>query len=508
MKKSKLFLIGLTLPLLSLSLFGKSSVGQVGATPLPPSDDIPRLQTMTLTNDPTTSMSFNWNTTNYNDTDLQIIQKGGSFAGENVLKFKGTAEKSKAQNDKYVHRVKATGLTPNTEYEYRFGDAEIGSWCETGSFKTSSLDTSDFTFVHLSDPQGKTASHYEEYAKLLKLVDSEVKPNFLALTGDIVDGSHSVPALDQWEMALSEQFEILKNYPVAPVAGNHEVAPYDFSSRFNLDTPNTDTGETGNYYSFDYQGVHFVGLNTNDTQNKKTIDATGLSQAQLSWLEEDLKSHQENKMRIVMMHKGIFDSGAHSSNVAEPPEDYDIAEIRKQCAPLFTKYHVNLVLQGHDHLYSLSQPTIASVDTNKVSYEVDDHYVVEKKTIGNEEINTYTNLKGTFYLNSGTASGSKYYEPLQQTNTDISIIKTENTGKKMFSRIDIIGNNIVVKTYTVDGHSLNLYHQFAIECAQAEPESNKLSTTTIIIIVASSVVGLALVGGTVLLILKKKKRRA
>lgn len=42
-----------------------------------------------------------------------------------------------------------------------------------------------------------------------------------------------------------------------------------------------------------------------------------------------------------MMHKGIFDSGSHSSNV--DLEDYDIAKIRGQLAPLFAEYGVDLV---------------------------------------------------------------------------------------------------------------------------------------------------------------------
>lgn len=511
MKNKKYLYFTLLIPLAAFACFVKPQIQEILASELPSENDMARMQTMTLFGDSSTTMAFNWNTTFYNDTDLEIIPKDGSFAGDNVLRFKGSVEKSKAANDTYIHRVVATNLTPNSEYEYRFGDREIGAWCETGSFKTSSIEKANFDFVHISDPQGWQTNHYEQYGKLLKVMRDKINPDFVALTGDIVNNSTTAPALDQWEMALSNQFDVFKDYPVAPVAGNHETAAYDFSSRFNLNHPEAPDLSSGDYYTFDYEGVHFIGLNTNDTHGSTNPnDATGLSDAQINWLEEDLKQHQSDKMRIVLMHKGIFDSGTHSSNMGEM-QDYDIKYIREQCAPLFSKYNVSLVLQGHDHLYSLSEPTIAKVDNGQYSYDIDTNCKVENKTYDGEEIPTYTNLSGTFYLNSGTASGSKFYVPVLETIPEIHIQRTENPGTRMLSHILIRENTIIVKSYKVEGQQLNLLYQFAFEVSQSPVNPSGPNIGLILaIVIPSSIGGLLLIGGGIFLtifLIKRKKEK-
>lgn len=509
MKKSKFIPLTLVVLLSGLAGFYTPKFIEARAKEMPSTNDVARMQAMTMYGDSSTTMAFNWNTTYYNDSDLQICPKSLPFTDKNAIEFKGTVEKSKALNDDFIHRVIATGLTPDTEYQYRFGDKELGVWCKTGSFKTSSQDRADFDFVHISDPQGWQEAHYAEYNKLLSVMNSKIKPDFIALTGDIVNNSFETPALNQWEMALTDQFSILRNYPVAPVAGNHETAPYDFSSRFTLNAPETSTGETGDYYSFDYEGVHFIGLNTNDTHGSDDPSkATGLSQEQVDWLEDQLKNSQDARMRIVLMHKGIFDSGTHSNNMGDM-QDYDIKYIREQCAPLFTKYNVNLVLQGHDHLFSLSEPTIAKYENNTYSYEVDESCTVENKMYDGEEIPTYSDLQGTFYLNSGTASGSKYYVPVPQTIPEIKIKITENPGAKMISHLSVEGNTIIVRVYSQAGKSLKPMYKFAIEAKQnVSPvnPSNINQTVIIVVSVVGGVVALGMIAAIVMLIIKRKKR--
>ena len=94
--------------------------------------------------------------------------------------------------------------------------------------------------------------------------------------------------LQQWDWALTKQFPYLKDVPFMAVAGNHDAADYDFSSRFYYDVGGDE--RTGNYYSFNYSDAHFIALNTNDTIGKETPEATGLSEAQMSWLKADLEA--------------------------------------------------------------------------------------------------------------------------------------------------------------------------------------------------------------------------
>ena len=201
-------------------------------------NDLVRMPSMTLYGDTKSEMAFTWNTTNYDDSDLEIVKKSdGDFL--NATRITGTIEKSKVASDGFIHRALANNLEEDTEYLYRFGDRELGQYSDVGEFKTSSSKKKNFKIVHLSDPQGWEKIQYDAYHDLLENIDELEKPNFLALTGDIVNNSWAehTPILNQWEWALTDQWDILKNYPIAPVSGNHDAADNDFNSRYTL--PNT-----------------------------------------------------------------------------------------------------------------------------------------------------------------------------------------------------------------------------------------------------------------------------
>lgn len=80
------------------------------------------------------------------------------------------------------------------------------------------------------------------------------------------------------------------------VPGEHDVLEEDgkpFFERF------TKGGRRG-YYSFDQQGVHFVGLN--NVQNLKSGGLGNLGQEQLEWLESDLKGRSASQPVVVFAH--------------------------------------------------------------------------------------------------------------------------------------------------------------------------------------------------------------
>ena len=225
--KLSILAVGAILSLLGVTTSSNKAIRSL-AQELPNNNDRVRIPTMSFYGDTSTQMGFNWATTYYNDTNLEVVKEddGNGFSSANVIRFKGTCDACKSSGEVgFIHRVVATGLTPNTTYKYRFGDAELNSWCETGSFTTSSNTNRDFSFVHLSDPQGWNVEHYNAYHVELSKIDA-LKPEFLCLTGDIVNNSwanHS-PVFEQWEWAITNQWNILKNYPVNPVSGNHDAA--------------------------------------------------------------------------------------------------------------------------------------------------------------------------------------------------------------------------------------------------------------------------------------------
>ena len=437
-------------------------------------DDI-RMPSMSFFGDTTSKMGFCWTTTNFTKTNLQVLEKsvydastgfGDPTVASQIKYFDGTTEGSPISGDGFIHKVNAFGLTPDTQYAYRFGDEDINRWCEVGTFKTSAKTNRNFSFLHISDPQGDNELHYESYNQLLNDMKKNVNPEWVALTGDITDDSHFGGSIDlhEWELALTNQWEIFKDLPVAAVSGNHDGAINAFHSRYNNDIVAGSDYSTGDYYSFDYQGVHFTCINSNDTPNPKDPDTTGLREPQLEWVKQDLAAHKDDKFLIVMMHKGLFDSGGHSCN--DDKGDYDIEQMRRQLTPLFTQYGVDLVLEGHDHLYNLSYPMVAETYVGQENYyHIDEDYkysLRDYEEFGLQDVYTFSNLKGTFFFNTGTATGQKYYAPVIGGSMEKTIFDTVNPNQKMFTMVDVLDNTILLRTYLCTSNETSLFKTYAI----------------------------------------------
>lgn len=427
-------------------------------TKLPNQNQAPKMITMSLYGD-ASQMAFNYNTKWETDTVLQVVKDGEDFNSTNLKQYVGVTTKSPVLNDGFIHRVVATNLDPNTKYLYRLGDPELDNWSDVGSFKTAN-NSNSLRFVHLSDPQGYEELHYTNYNELLLRAVETSTPNFIALTGDIVNDSYKDAAvkLEQWEWALTEQKEVLQNIPVMATAGNHEASANDFNSRFNYNVAAGSDTVSGCYYSFNYNNVHFTVLNTNDTSNVMG-NLRGLSDEQLAWLIEDLRNSQNASFRIVMMHKGIYDAGGHCSNVEG--EDGDIKILREQLTPIFAEHKVDLVLQGHDHLYSRSYP-INAIDTINSVTSYDSAAVKVRKEYNGNNYSLYQNPNGAIYLNSGTASGSKYYATIDYNKSLLPIEVADSSNDRMFTEIVIDGDSLYATVYKLSNKELNVYDTFGI----------------------------------------------
>ena len=126
--------------------------------------------------------------------------------------------------------------------------------------------------------------------------------------------------------------------PSLPVVGNHEYKKNNGNKRtlskfwrpqFTL-PENGVAGLVETSYYLDYQGTRFVVLNS----NKKL-------EQQARWLENVLKRNP-NHWTIVIFHHPVYTSNYWRDNI----------KVRKHWEPLFDKFKADLVLQGHDHVYS------------------------------------------------------------------------------------------------------------------------------------------------------------
>ena len=149
----------------------------------------------------------------------------------------------------------------------------------------------DFTFVHASDTHIAPAS-VERTRRLGALVDS-LSPAFLIVTGDLVRDALRVPeteATSYYELFARETAAF--RTPLWTVPGNHE--------NFGIERDRSHVSATHplygrgmyhkylgpDYYSFNYGGVHFVGLNTADIEDQWYYGH--VDSLQLAWLARDL----------------------------------------------------------------------------------------------------------------------------------------------------------------------------------------------------------------------------
>ena len=96
-------------------------------------------------------------------------------------------------------------------------------------------------------------------------------------------------------------------------------------------------------YTINYHNLLLVGLNSNEQQDR-----------QAQWLDEVL-SENTAQWVVCTFHHPIFSTG----------KDRDNSELRALWKPIFDKYKVDLVLQGHDHTYGRTGLQVPSTLENE-----------------------------------------------------------------------------------------------------------------------------------------------
>jgi len=352
-----------------------------------------------------------------------------------------------------VTTVTITGLKADTEYKYDVKGTyvkedgtilyfSLADFSNVSSFKIKTAkatnSTDEFSFLTIADIQGMIESMYEDSYSAVDAIlkDSNIMKNvnFFINAGDMCDNPKN---FDQWAWACNTYMDLFANYSQFFTAGNHENGTTAMTDYFNYSMPikNQKTNETyqsdttgGVYYSFDYGNVHITVLNTNDTSSK------GISDAQLSWLKDDLKKSKAT-WKIVLMHKSLYSAGSHSY-------DEEVVAMRKQLVPIFAQYGVSMVFAGHDHTYT----TTCLLDSKG--------NIVENMA---DENGSYVSNAGTLYITLGTM-GTKFYEytenPItaQSFDNDNSIKSTLNY--QTFGKVTINGKSLSYTAYKYENNSI------------------------------------------------------
>lgn len=342
----------------------------------------------------------------------------------------------------YVNRhiVTIKGLEADTAYCYRIGDAEKGWWSEAGVINTA--DNSDsLSFFHMSDPQSTTEKQYNTvFAPAVELATNNHDGDFILGTGDFVDDGRS---FIQWQRMFNST-DALMSIPMMGLAGNHE-AKGDNALDYYFTFPNAPEQDKtlGVYYSFDYNNAHFAILDSN-----KLGDDEGLSAEQIEWLKADMNASDAD-WKFVALHKAPYSNGSHY-------DDDDVIVIREQLMGLMPELGIDIVFQGHDHVFMrtdvMNNNVVVGAETEEITYNGLDY-------------TAKVNPEGTIYSINGTI-GVKHYKakPVEETNKLFplgeAVLYLEVPS---YSYIQIDGDMLYFDSYAVEGDKETRVDQFAIK---------------------------------------------
>ena len=312
------------------------------------------------------------------------------------------------------------GLDPATTYCYRVGDGQV--WSEWNVFRTASATPEPFRFLYVGDEQNSIKSLWSRSIRRAYAAAPDAR--FLVHAGDLVAEGYDDRLWGEWSDALAF---ISATVPSIPVPGNHDLhrpagspeartslaAAWPWRRHFALPANGPDLEDMpGQSYYVDYQGVRFIALDVN-AFSELSYDAAArkrVTDREVEWLTRVL-SDNPNRWTIVVQHQGIYAIA----------QDREYAAMRAVLAPLYEKYHVDMVLQGHDHVYAR---------THKIARD----RIVEPTA------------PGVVYVIS--VSGPKMYKT-QKVNSQYMAKMIEN--EQFYQIVDVSPERLALTAYSIDG---------------------------------------------------------
>ena len=229
------------------------------------------------------------------------------------------------------------------------------------------------------------------------------------------------------------------------VLGNHDHLTYTntteyYSSPERLQQYMNHFNLSRQYYSFNYQNVHFIAMSTEVPYSKGS--------EQYNFVKSDLqktKSEPGIDWIVVFYHRLAYTS---------PALVHGIAELRDTYHPLFEDYGVDLVIQAHSHNYQRTYPIVYNqensnepviTDRDKTNYHDPEGQIFTiVGTGGSSEVHAFTGPVTTFtaahfnafgfldisVINNGTKLVGNFYENNGKVKDHFTIIKSNNDNKQ------------------------------------------------------------------------------
>lgn len=347
----------------------------------------------------------------YPTAESVTIMWESALAGNAVVEYGlTTADTKKVEKDEegLIHEISLAGLTPETRYVYRVSTTTKAAQVLTSDwyqFMTAVKPDSAFSFSVIGDTQRNP----KVTAKIAKLMYDR-RPHFVIHCGDVVDNG---PEKREWVQELFGPCrDLFSRCAVFPTIGNHEKNHAHYYKYFSLPAPEY-------YYSYRYGNADFFVVDTNksvrpDSEQYKWLDKS-LSQSTATW-------------KFVYHHHPCWSS-----------DDNDYGDTKKgirrqgdlnarSLTSLYEKYKVDIVFNGHIHLYERTWPLTGDK--------------VDRKN-------------GVIYITSGGGGGSlEDFDPLP------TWFKAQLRVDFHCCYVNIHRNKLEFKAFDQNGH---LFDQFELE---------------------------------------------
>ncbi|TFH30598.1 MAG: metallophosphoesterase family protein, partial [Promethearchaeota archaeon] len=291
---------------------------------------------LNIPDDPRSSMAISWFTYEFTETDINFGLSLGNLNQTNSF-FTDT----ELVKDTYIHHIVLKNLSTNTTYFYQIGGPTSG-WSDVYSFTTApERNASSLHFIAYGDNRSDR--------EIRRLINRAILQNsssyhsepiqFIMHMGDMVTRGEEHDLFNDY---FDDSQMLHESIPLLPIQGNHEIGNLGksyYREQFVL----PENGNAEWYWALQYGSVFIMGL---DSEAHGIIPYDTQS---IPWMDSMLqKSHEDlsTLWRFAFFHQPPFVSSSHMPRI----------DIRDSWSPIFGDNDVDVVFNGHCHLYERSFP--------------------------------------------------------------------------------------------------------------------------------------------------------
>jgi 3',5'-cyclic AMP phosphodiesterase CpdA len=287
----------------------------------------------------------------------------------------------------YRHEVRLQRLEPGRSYRV---DVEQDGETRTLALRTPNASKARFVVYADSETEPESAGSHVEwpepgvansrrrypadqtrgYAANIAIIADSL-PDFMAIAGDLVESGGEQR---DWDEFWRQNAALAATVPIVPALGNHdyfagpgELGGYGGAASQRALSKYRSYFGRPNYYVLDHGPIALIVLDANNgLPERSSMDTNWYlsdsapewqeESAQWEWLEQALAEAQRDKaFTFVMFHPAPYSSGVHGRvpGVGET-ENFSSGRPLQALTPLFLRYGVDAVFNGHDEMYEHS----------------------------------------------------------------------------------------------------------------------------------------------------------